>query len=637
MSASAPLTDRWAVALGASAAAGAWWSAPPSVWLLVGAPAAALLWRRPALVCLACLVVVAALGARAEAGLRVASGPWQGSVTLVTDPVAQFGSVRAEVRAGGHHLELLAAGPVADALRSAAAGDRFTVEGAVSPLRPAEAYLRWRHVAGQLRADTLRPAGAAAWPWRLATRVRSLIESSAAALPDQQRALFDGFVLGDARGQSTEVASDFRASGLTHLLVVSGENVALLLAVVAPLLRRCRLGPRLAVTLLLLLFFALVTRFEPSVLRASVMAAIAATGVALGRPAEARRSLALAVAALVLVDPFLVHSIGFALSVGASAGIIALAGPLTGALPGPRAVARPAAVTLAAQVGVAPLLVTAFGGLPVATVPANVLAAPAAAWVAIWGLPAGLSGAALGGGVASLLVAPTGWLLGWVGGVARVSAGLPLGRLGTGGAAALSLGVVVLALGHSRSSVPVWRWLGRVGGALAVGALVWPGLALRLTPPTGPLDGGIVLHRGGGASVAVVSSRASLGRALDSLAAAGVRRLDLVTVPRGGPADGAFVAGLRHRIRVGRVLGPPGEQVRGGTAAEPGQRWRVGGLVVAVRSTAPRLSVTVGPIAAGQAQAMPLHWTGTARGVHAPSSEPARTGRLPDGGRGPPG
>jgi hypothetical protein len=189
-----------------------------------------------------------------------------------------------------------------------------------------------------------------------------------------------------------------------------------------------------------------------------------------------------------------------------------------------------------------------------------------------------------------------------------------LGRLGTDGAAALSLGVVALALGHSRSSLPFWRWLGRTGGTLACGALVWPGLALWLIPPTGPLDGGIDLHRGGGAAVLVVSSGASLSRALDSLAATGVRRLDLVTVPRGGPADGAFVAGLRHRIRVGRVLGPPGEQIRGGTAAGPGQRWRVGGLVVTVRATAPHLSVTVGPIATGSAQA-----------------------RLPDGGRGPPG
>jgi competence protein ComEC len=380
---------------------------------------------------------------------------------------------------------------------------------------------------------------------------------------------------------------------------VSGENVALLLAVASPLLRRCRLWPRLGVTLALLLFFAVVTRFEPSVLRAALMAAIAATGVALGRPASARRSLALAVAVLLVIDPFLVHSIGFALSVGASVGIIALARSLAGALPGPRTLARAVGVTLAAQVGVAPLLVGAFGGVPVATLPANVLAAPAAALVAIWGLPAGLVGAGLGSHLARLAVAPTGWLLAWVGGVARATAGLPLGRLGVAGAAALSAGVVAVALGHASPRVPVRRWSQRVGGLVLVVALVSPAVALRLSPPAGRLDGGIELRRGGGAVVLLVSSGASLSRALDALAAAGVRRLDVVVVPRGGPADGAFVAGLRHRCRVGRVLGPPGEQLRDGTAVVAGERWRVGGLLLVVEATTPHLRVSVSAV----------HWT----------------------------
>jgi hypothetical protein len=183
-------------------------------------------WRRPAVVCLACVLVASAAGARAEAGMRLAPGSWRGGLTLVTDPVVQFGQVQVEVRGRGHHFELVADGVAADPLRGASAGDRFVVEGEVSSLRPGLAYLRWRHVVGQLRVSSVRAAGPAWWPWRLATRVRSLVESSAASLPEQQRALFDGFVLGDARGQSVEVASDFRASGLTHLLVVSGENVA---------------------------------------------------------------------------------------------------------------------------------------------------------------------------------------------------------------------------------------------------------------------------------------------------------------------------------------------------------------------------------------------------------------------------
>ena len=87
----------------------------------------------------------------------------------------------------------------------------------------------------------------------------------------------------------------------------------------------------------LLVLFAAVTRFEPSVLRATAMAALAAVGVTVGRPGSTGRLLALAVAGLVVVDPLLVHSLGFRLSVAATAGIVVLAGPLHRALPGPPA------------------------------------------------------------------------------------------------------------------------------------------------------------------------------------------------------------------------------------------------------------------------------------------------------------
>src|SRR5262245_46588532 len=90
----------------------------------------------------------------------------------------------------------------------------------------------------------------------------------------------------------------------------------------APALSRLRFGPRLVVTLAVLAGFALVTRFEPSVLRASAMAAVAATGAALGRPASTLRVLALGVSAILLVDPLLATSLGFQLSVAGAAGIV---------------------------------------------------------------------------------------------------------------------------------------------------------------------------------------------------------------------------------------------------------------------------------------------------------------------------
>ena len=89
------------------------------------------------------------------------------------------------------------------------------------------------------------------------------------------RQLYGGFVLGDQSGQSVEVVDDFRAAGLTHLLVVSGSNVAYLLVLLTPLRGRLPLGARWLVTVGVIGSFALVTRFEPSVLRASAMAALA--------------------------------------------------------------------------------------------------------------------------------------------------------------------------------------------------------------------------------------------------------------------------------------------------------------------------------------------------------------------------
>ena len=100
----------------------------------------------------------------------------------------------------------------------------------------------------------------------------------------ERRALYAGFVLGDDRGQPVEITDDFRASGLSHLLVVSGQNVAFVLALVSPLLRRLRLGWRLVAGLALLLLFGVLTRWEPSVLRAEAMAAHRPGGGHAGSP-----------------------------------------------------------------------------------------------------------------------------------------------------------------------------------------------------------------------------------------------------------------------------------------------------------------------------------------------------------------
>ena len=101
------------------------------------------------------------------------------------------------------------------------------------------------------------------------------------------------------------------------------------------------------------------------------------------------RILALAVIALVLVDPLLAWSIGFWLSVGATAGVCT-AGPWLAqrlAVFGP--LALPLGITLGAQLGVVVPSVLVFGRLPLVSVVANLLAVPVAGFVMLYGLAGG--------------------------------------------------------------------------------------------------------------------------------------------------------------------------------------------------------------------------------------------------------
>ena len=241
-----------------------------------------------------------------------------------------------------------------------------------------------------------------------ANRVRQLLERGARTMDPVDRSLYLGFVIGDDRGQPPATIEAFRASGLAHLSAVSGrERGAPPGGGVAGRSAGPGRRPRWAATLALIGWFALLTRFEPSVLRASVMAALAATAVVAGRPSRPVRILGLTVTIVLLADPLLVHSVGWWLSVGATAGIVVLAAPLAARLPGPGPVRLPVAVTMAAQLGVAPVTIAVFGPLPLASVPANLLAVPAAAPIMLYGLPAGLLAGACPDPVAHLLQLPT--------------------------------------------------------------------------------------------------------------------------------------------------------------------------------------------------------------------------------------
>ena len=583
------LTELQSVVLAVAAVAGAW-VALPVPWPAAGAAAlVALIGRRPRLLIVAVALLASGLSSAATSGLSVEPGPFRGTAQVVRDAQRTRFGVQVEVRARGHHLTLSPAAASESLVARVRAGDHLDVTGTIIPNTEAARYPRSLHIAGRLRATHIRRGRPPRWPWKVANAARDAVASLGRPLPETERALFNGFVLGDSSAQRPVDEADFQGSGLTHLLVVSGENVAFVLILAAPLLERSGFRLRWVLTVVLLVGFTLITRFEPSVLRAAVMAGIAATGVGMGRAVSTWRALALAVAVLVVADPFLVQSVGFGLSVGASAGIIAFARPVAAAIPLPSWFAAPLAVTVAAQIGVAPLLLVAFSGIPVATLPANVLAAPAAGLVMVVGLPCLV--------IASLPLPVVGFaawiprlLLTWIGSVARVMAGLPLGTL--------AVVEVIVAIVLLFGAVFAYRYgrdgLRRVCLVGALGACVVPAWNLARHPSSGDPVVGLSVVRSGRATAVVVTSDVAPRDLLAGLGSLGVTRIDLLVLPRGDQADRTMLSAIRHRARVGRILGPPNaKQVPLAEPVTEGQRLRHGPFVIDVVLDRPVLSVHV--------------------------------------------
>ena len=334
-----PVADLWVVAAAVAAAAGAW-SALPVPWWLGAAGAGLALWRRwPAVLCVAVVLLAAGLAHRSLAGATpLPAGPVRGEVTLLDDPVDRFGAVRATARLGRAHVELWArrgrGRPAAPPPGGRAAHhhrpDRTDVPGdrrAAGPPARAGPGARRRGdglVTRRRREHGREPHPAhhrGGRPGAAPHRPVPVPRLRAGRRPQPVR-----------RGASRPSASpDSRTSPPFRV-----RTSPFCCCVAGPGLQRLGLRGRWLGTLALIAWFALLTRFEPSVLRASVMAGLAATSVFLARPASSVRLLALAVTGLLLLDPLLVWSVGWWLSVGATAGIVVLAGPLAAALPGPR-------------------------------------------------------------------------------------------------------------------------------------------------------------------------------------------------------------------------------------------------------------------------------------------------------------
>jgi competence protein ComEC len=146
--------------------------------------------------------------------------------------------------------------------------------------------------------------------------------------------------------------------------------------------------------------------------------------------------------------------VGFLLSCGASAGIALTHRWVARVLPGPRLIREPLAVSLAAQLGVLPILLWVFGSFPVVTPITNLFAAPAAEILGVWGFVAAII-AGWFPRLGPLLHQPTALLADWISTVARVGAAIPAELDVRATFALVAIGAAVASVACRRACEPV--------------------------------------------------------------------------------------------------------------------------------------------------------------------------------------
>lgn len=441
-----------------------------------------------------------------------------------------------------------------------------------------------------------------------ASSLRHGLHALAADLPDPGGGLIAGLSVGDTSAVSAELDAAMKVSSLSHLTAVSGANCALVvvggfgLATLCRARRAVRVGSGMA----LLVGFVVLVSPEPSVVRAAAMASIAMLGVLLGRPGAGLSLLTAAVSVLLVIDPWLALSLGFALSTAATGALLVLAGPLADGLsrwmPGPLALAI--SIPLAAQLACAPIIVLIAPQLSTYGVIANILAAPAAPAGTVLGLLACLSAGIplLGSGLAALAWLPATWVAGTATTLAQVPGSQvpwPEGVAGLLALTAVGFGVAVLI-------IPVRRSLRLVGlsvvtATVGLGVAVGPvtaGMERGRIPPEWVIaacdvgQGDAILIRSGGA-VALIDTGPDPALLEHCLSVLGVATIDVLVLThfdldhRGGvdavqgrvglllhgPPDGADDERLVREIA---QRGARTAQVVRGMSGPLGQaRWRV--------------------------------------------------------------
>ena len=304
-------------------------------------------------------------------------------------------------------------------------------------------------------------------------------------LRPREGAVVRGMVLGDSSRLPEEVEEAFRRSGITHVLAISGQHVAVLAAMIYVVLRLFAVPMlfRNPATLGLVWLYIFVAGAPPSAIRAGVVATFVLAAPLFGRQLSPLHFMTTMLAAVLAWNPLLVYSPGFQLSVAAVFGILLLRKPLQALVK--RTILRPfqkpsellsnlLAVSLAAQIATTPIVATSFEEVSVIGVLTNLVAVPLSGPILTLGLLGTLAGNVVAP-LAYLVNVSNGFLVTVLVWVAEAASSLPVAAVATPGAMLPLVGLFYLGCipaAVAEATLPEERW-SSVAGLLVVWAALW--------------------------------------------------------------------------------------------------------------------------------------------------------------------
>ncbi|MCI0583043.1 MAG: ComEC/Rec2 family competence protein [Chloroflexi bacterium] len=342
-------------------------------------------------------------------------------------------------------------------------GDRVSAAGAPEPRPDGEygEYLARIGAAGVLRARSVEVLGVPGDAARTLEGLRRAADEAVRlAIPEPEAGLASGILIGLRDRVDRDLAAAFTTVGASHVVAISGWNIAIVAATLGALAGRFARRRRAALTAIAIVAYVVFVGASPSVVRAAAMAGVVLLARELGRPSRAAAAIGWAVTVLLLVDPGLIEDVGFQLSALATAGLIAWGTPLSARLAGPspgrlRAwLAEALGVSLAAHLATLPIVALEFGRLSIVAPIVNLgvvpLVAPAMAAGAIALVAGGLTMAGAPAILATLGGLPAWALLATIVGLVRAGASIPFASLDLAApwdavVAALAGGLILLA------------------------------------------------------------------------------------------------------------------------------------------------------------------------------------------------